>query len=43
MLNVEIRVVAQGKEVAIDSFVQAVVRGVRDSVREEIGQSLLKH
>jgi len=43
MLNVEIRFVMQGKEVSVDSFVEAIVREVRASVREEIGRTLPKH
>jgi len=35
MLNVEIRFVMQGKELSVDSFVEAIVREVRASVREE--------
>jgi excisionase family DNA binding protein len=43
MMNVEIRFVMQGKEVSIDSFVEAIVREVRTSVREEISRTLPKH
>ena len=30
----------QGKEVSVDSFVEAIVRQVRSSVREEISRTL---
>jgi len=40
MLSVEIRFVMQGKEVSVDSFVEAVVREVRPSVREEVSRTL---
>lgn len=43
MLNVEIRLVMQGKEVSIDSFVEAIVREVRASVHEEISRIPAKH
>lgn len=43
MLNVEIRFVMQGREVSVDSFVEAIVREVRASVRDEIGRTLPKH
>jgi excisionase family DNA binding protein len=43
MLSVEIRFVMQGKEVSVDSFVEAIVRDVRASVREEIGRTFPKH
>jgi len=42
MLSVEIRFVVQGKEVSLYSFVEAIVREVRASVREEIGRTLPK-
>lgn len=38
MMNVEIRLLMQGKEVSVESFVEAIVREIRDSVREEIGR-----
>lgn len=40
MLGLEIRFVMQGKEVCVDSFVEAIVRQVRSSVREEISRTL---
>jgi excisionase family DNA binding protein len=43
MLNVEIRFVMQGKEVSVDSFVEAIVREVRATVREEISRTFPKH
>jgi excisionase family DNA binding protein len=43
MLSVEIRFVTQGKEVSVDSFVEAILREVRISVREEINRTLPKH
>jgi excisionase family DNA binding protein len=43
MLNVEIRFVMQGKEVSVDSFVEAIVREVRATVREEISRILPKY
>lgn len=43
MLNVEIRFVMQGKEVSVDSLVEAIVREVRASVREEISRTFPKH
>jgi excisionase family DNA binding protein len=43
MLNVEIRFVVQGKEVSVDSFVEAIVREVRASIREEISRTLPMH
>ena len=43
MLNAEIRFVMQGKEVSLDSFVEALMREVRASVREEISRTLPKH
>jgi hypothetical protein len=42
MMNVEIRFVMQGKEVPVDSSVEAIVREVRASVREEISRTLTK-
>jgi hypothetical protein len=36
MLNVEIRLVMHEKEVSVESFVEAMVREIRTSVREEI-------
>lgn len=41
MLSVEIRFLMQGKEVSVDSFIEAIVREVRASVREEISGILL--
>jgi|HubBroStandDraft_1064217.scaffolds.fasta_scaffold338342_2 excisionase family DNA binding protein len=43
MLSVEIRFVMQGKEVSVDSFVEAIGREVRASVREEISRTQPKH
>jgi excisionase family DNA binding protein len=43
MLRVEIRLLMQGREVSVDSFVEAIVREVRASVREEIGRTFPKH
>jgi excisionase family DNA binding protein len=43
MLSVEIRFVMQGKEVSVDSFVEAILREVRASVREEISRTLPNH
>jgi excisionase family DNA binding protein len=43
MLNVEIRLLMQGKEVSVDSFVEAIVREVRASVREEISRTFPKY
>jgi excisionase family DNA binding protein len=43
MLNVEIRFLMQGKEVSVDSFVEAIVREVRASVREEITRTFPKN
>jgi excisionase family DNA binding protein len=43
MLSVEIRFVMQGKEVSVDSFIEAVVREVQASVREEISRNFPKH
>jgi excisionase family DNA binding protein len=43
MLSVEIRLLMQGKEVSVDSFVEFIVREVRSSVREEISRTLPKH
>src|SRR5215469_1446730 len=40
MLSLEIKFVMQGKEVSVDSFVEAMVRQVRSSVREEISRTL---
>ncbi len=40
MLSVEIRFVMQGKEVSVDSFVEAIVREIRASVREEMSRTL---
>src|SRR5467141_1058740 len=42
MLSVEIRFLMQGREVSVDSFLEAIVREVRASVREEIGRTLPK-
>jgi len=33
----------QGKEVSLDSFVEAIVREIRASVREEISRTFPKH
>jgi len=41
-MNVEIRFVMQGKEVSVDSLVDAIVREVRASVREEISRTFTK-
>jgi excisionase family DNA binding protein len=43
MLSVEITFLMQGKEVSIDSFVEAIVREVRASVRDEISRTFPKH
>jgi excisionase family DNA binding protein len=43
MLSVEIRFLMQGREVSVDSLVEAIVREVRASVREEIGRTFPKH
>jgi len=43
MLSVEIRFVKQGREVSVDSFVEAIVREVRASVHEEMSQTFPKH
>jgi len=43
MLSVEIRFLMQGREVSVDSFVEAIVREVRASVREEISRNFPKH
>ncbi len=43
MLSVELRFSMQGKEVSVDSFVEAIVRAVRASVREEISRTFPKH
>jgi excisionase family DNA binding protein len=43
MLNVEIRFLMQGNEVSVDSFVEAIVREVRASVREEINRTFPMH
>jgi excisionase family DNA binding protein len=40
MLSVEIKFVVQGKEVSVDSFVEAILREVRASVREEISRTI---
>jgi len=40
MLNIEIRFAMQGKEVSVDALVEAIVREVRASVREEINRIL---
>jgi excisionase family DNA binding protein len=39
-MNVEIRFVMQGKEVSVDSVVEAIVREVRAAVREEVARTL---
>ena len=43
MLTAEIRFVMQGKEVSLDSFVEAIVREVRASVRDEISRTFTKN
>ena len=43
MVSVEIRFVMQGRGVSVDSFVEAVVREVRASVREEISSAFPKY
>jgi excisionase family DNA binding protein len=43
MLSVEIRFVMQGKEVSVDSAVEAIVREIRASVRKEISRTFSKH
>jgi len=43
MLSVEVRFLMQGKEVSVDSFVEAIVREVRASVREKISRIFPKH
>jgi len=43
MLSVEIRFLMQGREVSVDALVEAIVREVRASVREEIGRTFPKH
>lgn len=40
MAGLEIRFVMDGKEMSVDSFVEAVVREIRISVREEISRIL---
>jgi excisionase family DNA binding protein len=40
MLSLGIRFIVQGKEVSVDSFVEAVMQQVRSSVREEISRTL---
>lgn len=40
MPGIEIRLVMHGKEVSLDSFIEAVVRQVRTSVREEMSRTL---
>jgi excisionase family DNA binding protein len=42
MLSVEIRFLMQGREVSVDSFVEAIACEVRASVREEIGRTFPK-
>jgi len=42
-LNFEIRFAMQGKEVSVDSFIEAIVREIRASVREEINRTFPKH
>jgi excisionase family DNA binding protein len=42
-LNFEIRFAMQGREVSVDSFIEAIVREIRASVREEINRTLPKH
>jgi excisionase family DNA binding protein len=39
MLNVEIRFIAEGKEVSLNTFAETLVLGIRTSVREEINRS----
>jgi hypothetical protein len=43
MVNIEIRFVVAGQEVSLGSFAEAVVREVRQSVREEISRTLGQH
>jgi excisionase family DNA binding protein len=43
MLSIEIRFLMQGKEVSVDSLVEAIVRQVCASVREEIARTFPKH
>lgn len=43
MLNVEIRFLMQGKELSFDSFVQAIAREVRASVRGEVRRTQSIH
>ena len=40
MVSFEVRFLMQGKEVSLDSVVEAIVRDVRTSVREELNRSL---
>jgi len=40
MLGLEIRFVRQGKEVSMDSLVEAIIQQVRSSIREEICRTL---
>ncbi len=42
MLNVEIRFLMQGKELSVESCVEAIGPEIRASVREEIGRTLHK-
>jgi excisionase family DNA binding protein len=43
VLNVEIKFVIQGKEVSVDSFVEAIGREICASVREEISRTVPNH
>jgi excisionase family DNA binding protein len=41
MLNVGIRFVMQGKQISVESFVEALVRDIRAAVREKFNQTLI--
>jgi excisionase family DNA binding protein len=43
MLNIEIRLFMQGKEVSVDEVLETIVREVRASVRDEISRTFPKH
>jgi len=43
MMRVEIRFVMHGKEVSVDAFIEAIVREVQASVREEMSRIFPKH
>lgn len=43
MLSVEIRFLMHGKEVSLESLIEAIMRQVRSSVREEISRSFPTH